>query len=302
MRSRVLLPMPELVEAADRWPELAIELYDGDGAPPPDVSDVQCYVLPYDRGAEPVQLLAWMPRLRVAQSLSAGVEKLLPLVPPGVTLCNGRGLHDASAAEHALALMLAAQREMPRWSANQRLSRWEHDHTRSLADARVTIVGYGSIGRAAERRLVAAEARVRRVASGARDGVHGVDELPELLPETDILLLVLPENPATIGLIGIEQLAALPDDALVVNIGRGRTLETAALREEIAAGRLRAALDVVDPEPLPAADPLWHSDKVIITPHVAGGSDSFHPRARSLVAEQLDRFAQGRPPLHVVAP
>lgn len=300
MRPRVLLPIPELACRADRWPDLALELYNGTGFAPTDVTDVEFYVLPYDRGAEPERLLERMPQLRAVQSLSAGVEKLLPLVPPQVALCNGRGLHDASAAEHALALILAAQRDMPRWFECQQRSHWNHGHTRSLADSRVTIVGYGSIGRAAEQRLVAAEAQVRRVASRARDGVHGVDELPELLPDTDILLLVLPENPPTIGLIGAEQLAALPDDALVVNIGRGRTLDTAALRAEVAACRLRAALDVVEPEPLPASDPLWHSTGVIITPHVAGGSDSFHPRATALVAEQLDRFARGEPLLHVV--
>ncbi|MGH3435557.1 MAG: 2-hydroxyacid dehydrogenase [Sciscionella sp.] len=302
MTSRVLLPWADFDTDDARWPGLVIDTYDGMGAAPEDVADVEFYVLPYDRGGAPVELLNRMPALRAVQSLSAGVEKLLPLMPPGARLCNGRGLHDASAAEHALALILAAQRDLPRWLRQQTLGTWQRKHTRSLADARVTIVGYGSIGRAAERRLLAAEALVTRVASRARphEDVHGVNELPELLGDTDILLLILPESPATVGLIGAKELAMLSDDALVVNIGRGRTLDTAALQGEIAAGRLRAALDVVDPEPLPANNPLWRSECVIITPHVAGGSASFYPRARALVDEQLRRFAGGEQLLHVV--
>ncbi|MFE6645210.1 NAD(P)-dependent oxidoreductase [Nocardioides sp. NPDC057772] len=226
---------------------------------------------------------------------------MLPLIGPEVTLSNGRGLHDASAAEHGLGLILAAQRELPRWVRDQDAGRWQPEHTRSLADSRVVILGYGSIGAALEQRLLACEAEVVRVASrpDADRGVHGVDELPALLPTADIMVLTLPEKPGTIGLIGGEQLALLPDDALVVNIGRGRTLDTGALLAELSTGRLRAALDVVDPEPLPADHPLW-STGAIVTPHVGGGAATFYPRAERLVAEQLRRFAEGRPLLNVV--
>lgn len=298
MSARVLLPwtdiaVPEGVEAA---------YYDGVSAPPGGLGDVEFYVLPYDSGAEPPKLIGKLPSLRVVQSLSAGVETLVPLLPEGVRLANGRGLHDLSVAEHALALIHAAQRDLPRWFAQQARGEWTREHTRSLADSRVLLVGYGSIGQAIERQLVAAEAVVTRVASRPRpgDGVHGVAELPELLPEADIVVLVLPDTPATRGLLDAEALAALPDDALVVNVGRGTAIDTGALLAETSTGRLRAGLDVVDPEPLPADHPLWTVPGVVITPHIAGGSASFYPRAKKLAAEQLQRYVEGAELLNLV--
>lgn len=298
MSARVLLPwtdieVPEGIEAA---------FYDGLGAPPPDLDAVEFYVLPYDRGPEPPKLIKELPSLRVVQSLSAGVETLVPLLPGGVRLANGRGLHDLSVAEHALALIHAAQRDLPRWFAQQTRGEWVREHTRSLADSRVLLVGYGSIGQAIERQLLAAEAVVTRVASRARpgDAVHSVAELPGLLPAADIVVLVLPDTPATRGLLGAPELAALPDDALVVNVGRGTAVRTEALLAETASGRLRAALDVTDPEPLPSDHPLWTTPGVVITPHIAGGSASFYPRAKKLAAEQLRRYVKGEELLNLV--
>ncbi|WIV57187.1 2-hydroxyacid dehydrogenase [Amycolatopsis nalaikhensis] len=298
MSARVLLPwtdieVPEGIEAA---------FYDGLGAPPPDLDAVEFYVLPYDRGPEPPKLIKELPSLRVVQSLSAGVETLVPLLPGGVRLANGRGLHDLSVAEHALALIHAAQRDLPRWFTQQTRGEWVREHTRSLADSRVLLVGYGSIGQAIERQLLAAEAVVTRVASRARpgDAVHSVAELPGLLPAADIVVLVLPDTPATRGLLGAPELAALPDDALVVNVGRGTAVRTEALLAETASGRLRAALDVTDPEPLPSDHPLWTTPGVVITPHIAGGSASFYPRAKKLAAEQLRRYVKGEELLNLV--
>lgn len=298
MTVRALVPFPDLPAPTG----MLLDHYDGTGAPPADVSDVEFYVLPYDRGDEPAELIAKMPALRAVQALTAGVDRLLRVVPPEVPLHNGRGLHDASTAEHALALMLAAQRELPRWLDRQAHRRWDHHLTGSVAGSRVTILGYGSIGRALDRRLVAAEAEVTRVAAHTRpdEQVHAVTELPVLLPRTDILVMILPDSPATVGAIGARELALLPDGALVVNVGRGRTLDTDAVLAELTAGRLRAALDVTDPEPLPADHPLWTAPGVLITPHVAGGSSTFWPRAHALVAEQLRRFAAGDPLLNPV--
>lgn len=300
MTERVILPWSDV-----ELPEsLSARVYDGLGPLPDEGLDgVEVYVLPYDTGAEPMKLLSRLPSLKLVQSLSAGVEKLIPLVPAGVRLANGRGLHDLSVAEHALALIHASQRDLPRWFAQQARASWEREHTRSLADSRVLLVGHGSIGRAIERQLEAAEAIVTRVASTARpaERVHGVAELPELLPSADIVVLILPETPATMGLFGAAELAALPDGALVVNVGRGSAIDTAALTAETVSGRLRAALDVVDPEPLPAGHPLWTAPGVIVTPHVAGGSASFYPRAKRLVAEQLRRYAAGEEPLNLVS-
>ncbi|MFR0357673.1 PfkB family carbohydrate kinase [Streptomyces sediminimaris] len=300
---RVLVPWPQIGELMGGWPSnLKVDLYDGEQAPPEDVSDVAFYVMPYAKGNAPRDLIPRMTGLRAVQTLSAGVEKLLPLITPGVVLSNGRGLHDASVAEHALALVLAAQRDLPRRVHDQGARRWAPHFTRSLAGTRAVIVGYGSIGAAIEQRLLACEAEVVRVASHRRptERVHGAAELPELLPHAGIVILTLPESPATTGLMDAELLALLPDDALVVNVGRGRTLDSAALRAETTTGRLRAALDVTDPEPLPSDDPLWDCDNVLITPHVGGGSATFYPRAERFAAEQLRRFAAGRPLLNVV--
>ncbi|GAA5156900.1 MULTISPECIES: 2-hydroxyacid dehydrogenase [Amycolatopsis] len=289
MTARVLLPWTDLAVPA----ELEAAYYDGSGAPPEGLDGIEFYVLPYDSGPEPPKLIPRLPSLKAVQALSAGVDNLLPLIPEGVQLANGRGLHDLSVAEHTLALILAAQHDLPRWFRQQPEGSWAREHTRSLADCRVLLVGYGSIGKAIERYLVAGEAEVVRVASRAREGVHSIDELPELLPGADIVVLVLPDTPGTRGLLGSRELAALPQDALVVNVGRGTAIDTEALTTAVAEGRVRAALDVLDPEPLPSEHPLWTLPGAIITPHVAGGSASFYPRAKRLVEQQLVRFAKG---------
>ncbi|SCK53472.1 Phosphoglycerate dehydrogenase [Streptomyces sp. WMMB 714] len=300
----VLLPWDGLEDRHGPWPSnVRVHVWDGttpdDELPPHVLESTGLWVMPYAvPGVE--RLLPRMPALRAVQSLSAGVEKLLPVLPEGAALHNGRGLHDASTAEHALGLILAAQRDLPRWVHNQREDRWEPHFTRSLADCRVAVIGYGSIGAALERRLLACEAQVVRVARRARpeEDVHAAADLLELLPDVDVAVLVLPETPSTEGLLGEAELAALPDGALVVNVGRGRTLDTEALLPELRAGRLRAALDVTDPEPLPAGHPLWRCPGVLITPHVAGGSAAFRPRAERLVVEQVRRYAAGEPLLN----
>ncbi|MEV0401928.1 2-hydroxyacid dehydrogenase [Actinoallomurus sp. NPDC050550] len=285
------------------WPDsLTVAIYDGTGPAPADVSEVRFYVLPYAKGPETFEPLGRMPKLEAVQSLSAGVDNLLPHVPPNVTLCNGRGLHDASVAEHVLGLILAAQRELPRWVRDQGEERWQPHFTRSLAGSRVLLLGYGSIAAAIEARLLPFETEVRRVARRARpaESVHGVDELPDLLPHADIVVSTLPLTAETTGLLDARLLATLPDDALIVNVGRGGTIDTAALLAETRSGRLRAALDVMDPEPPPAGHPLWSVPNVLITPHVGGGSATFYPRAERLIAEQLRRFATGEPLLNQV--
>jgi phosphoglycerate dehydrogenase-like enzyme len=181
---------------------------------------------------------------------------------------------------------------------NQQAERWDSEYTRSLADSRVLIVGYGNIGQAIAARLEPFEVSITTVAHRARPGVHAVDELPELLPSADIVILVLPNTEQTTGLIGPAELALLPDDALVVNVGRGPALSLDAVLGE--GGRIRVALDVVDPEPLPPGHPLWRAPGVLLTPHVAGGSATFGPRAKRFVDEQLRRWAAGEPMINRV--
>lgn len=280
---------------------LTVEVFDGDAPGPDDLDDVVFFTVPYDRpfNTEPISRLSGV---RVIQALTAGYDHLIALLPEGVTLCNARGLHDAGTAEQALALILAAQRELPRWVLAQREGRWEHTHTRSLAGCRVLIVGYGSIGSALDTRLRACEAETVRVARQARpdEQVHAVADLDGLLPAADIVVLLTPLTAETRGLLDARRLALLPDGALVINVGRGQVLDADAMLAEATSGRLRAGLDVTDPEPLPAGHPLWEAPGVIITPHIAGGAADFYPKAADFIVDQVRRFAAGEPLRNVV--
>lgn len=273
----------------------------------PPRADLELVVVPQFR-APRVKRLDELPSLRAVITLTAGYEHVTPHLPPGVSLANAVGVHDSATAEMALALILAAQRDLAAFVRAQDAGRWEEQAvSRSLADARVLVVGYGGIGSALAARLVACEARVTAVASRARDGdacvdtVHGVDELPVLLPRAHIVVLALPLLDSTRGLLGADQLAALPDDALVVNVGRGGLVDTEALQAECASGRLRAALDVTDPEPLPQHHPLWSTPGVLISPHRGGSSAAFPRRAADYVTAQIGHLVRHGSIDHVVA-
>ncbi|WP_093716124.1 2-hydroxyacid dehydrogenase [Actinacidiphila alni] len=283
--------------------------WDGTGDFPADPADAAFYVVPYMKGPVAGALpLPHMRRVRVVQTLSAGVDHIAPhldQLPPGVSLCNARGVHEASTAELALALTLASLRGIPRFVRGQDEERWHSGFYPALADREVLIVGYGSIGAAVEERLIPFECTVVRVARGARSAPRGpvraLSELPELLPSADVVVLTTPLTEQTRGLAGAEFLARMKDGALLVNVARGPVVDTKALLAETESGRLTAALDVTDPEPLPAGHPLWHAPGVLISPHVGGSTSAFLPRAKRLVREQLTRFAAGQPLENVVA-
>jgi phosphoglycerate dehydrogenase-like enzyme len=307
VNARVLVPWTSVSDALGdlggrAGGGLTVEVFTGDAPGPADLGDVVFFTVPYDRpfSTEPIPRLSGV---RVVQTLTAGYEHLAALLPGGVTLCTARGLHDASTAEHALGLILAAQRELPRWVRAQEAGRWEHAHTRSLAGCRVLLAGYGSIGSALDARLRACEADTVRVARRPRpdEQVSGVADLDGLLPSADVVVLLVPLSAQTRGLLDARRLALLPDGALVVNVGRGPVLDTSAILAETASGRLRAALDVTDPEPLPPGHPLWHCPGTIITPHVAGGAAAFYPRAADFIVRQVRRFAAGEPLRNIVA-
>jgi phosphoglycerate dehydrogenase-like enzyme len=299
--TRVWLPFPDAVQRLGGVPPgVQVHEYDGSGPPPPSLAEVELYVLPYLGGLEPVRLAARMPSLRVLQTLTAGVDEVLPLVPDGVTLCNAKGVHDASTAELAVTLALAALRGVPGFVRAQDARTWAHERLGSLADRTVLVVGYGAVGAAVERRLAGFECRVLRVARAAREGVAALAELPALLPQADVVVLTVPMTEATVRLVDAAFLAAMPDGALLVNVSRGPVVDTEALLAELQSGRLRAALDVTDPEPLPADHPLWAAPGLLLTPHVGGDSDAFEPRALRLVGEQLRRYCAGEPLLNVI--
>jgi phosphoglycerate dehydrogenase-like enzyme len=265
---------------------------DGDEVPD-SVGEVEFYVPGYQVGSGQGEVLARMSRLRVVQTLTAGVDHIRDAVPEGVLLCNGRGIHNASTAELALTLTLSALRDIPGFTHDQAEGRWNQGWRTSLADKTVLIVGYGDIGRDIERRLTPFEVDVLRVARTARDGVHELADLPDLLPRCDVVILVVPGTSETRGLVDAEFLGRMKDDALLVNVGRGTVVDTDDLVAALGTGRIRAALDVTEPEPLPEGHPLWSAPRVLITPHVGGATPAMWPRAYRLVREQLARFAAG---------
>lgn len=277
-----------------------------DGAPPQG-DEIAVAVIP-QTSAPWVRRLADLPGLRAVIVGTAGYDHVVRWIPPGVPLANAVGVHDTATAEIALALILAAQRDIPTFVRDQDQGRWPDPvRRRGLADRQVTIVGYGGIGRALARRLVASEATVTAVASRARAGdefveqVRGIDDLPGLLGGTEILVVAVPNSAATQGLVDAQVLAGLPDDALVVNVGRGPAVDTDALIAECSTGRLRAALDVTDPEPLPADHPLWSTPGVLISPHTGGFTEAFLPRIAAYVRRQIVHFRDTGELQHVVA-
>lgn len=267
---------------------------------PASIDEVEVYVPPYRFSELDSALIPRMSSLRLVQTMTAGVEHVRPHVPEGVLLCNGRGIHDTSTAELAMTLMLASLRGVPGFVRAQLAGVWAHGTRLSLADSTVLIVGYGAIGEALERRLAGFEVDVVRVARTARDGVHAYDELPALLPEADVVVLVVPLTDLTRGLVDAAFLARMRDGALLVNVARGAVVDTDALVAELRAGRLCAALDVTDPEPLPHGHPLWGCPNLLVTPHVGGASTAMEPRAHRLVRDQLARFAAGEPLANVM--
>ncbi|MGW2124907.1 2-hydroxyacid dehydrogenase [Streptomyces sp. NPDC001758] len=304
----VWLPIPP--DEIDGLPDGPRYLFwDGGEEFPADPADCAFYVVPYMKpagvGVRPMPL---MRSVRVVQTLSAGTDHVEPglrHLPPGVRLCNARGVHEASTAELTLALILASLRGIPGFVRAQDEGEWRGGFRPALADKSVLIVGYGSIGAAIEDRLVPFElARVARVARSARTTergpVHPLTELPSLLPQADVVVLSTPLNETTRHLVDAGFLARMKDGALLVNVARGGVVDTKALLDELESGRIIAALDVTDPEPLPTEHPLWRAPGVLVTPHVGGPTSAFLPRAERLLRDQLRRYVNQEEPGNVV--
>ncbi len=284
---------------------LDVTVWDGTGDLPADAGEVEALVMPYLSGDRVEEVLSKLPRLRFLQTLTAGTDSLRGKVPDGVQVANARGLHDTATSEIAVTLALAGRNNLREYADQRAAGVWSVVGQRpGLADARVLLVGYGSIGKAVLARLTPFECDVTVVARTARteDGrqVHGFEELPELAAAADVVVLVVPLTDDTRGMVGPDVLARLPDGALVVNVGRGALVDTDALVAQLQSGRIGAALDVVDPEPLPEGHPLWSAPGLVLTPHVGGHARAFEPRARSYVAGVLARLAAGDPPLNLV--
>ena len=242
--------------------------------------------------------------LQVVQSMAAGVDALLPSIPRGVTLCDGAGIHDVPVAEWVVMVILAMAHNLPAHVAAQQSRRWQRSGPEpggdDLEGSTVLIVGYGSIGRAVEARLAPFGVRFLRVTRRQREGTHALADLPRLLPQADTVVILLPLTPETRKMVDERFLAAMRTQALLVNPARGAVVDTDALTTAVQAGRIRAALDVTDPEPLPDGHPLWSAPGALITPHVAGSVRKVFDRAWQLVADQVGRFAAAEPLRNVV--
>jgi phosphoglycerate dehydrogenase-like enzyme len=271
-----------------------------DGPPSGDATLAQVWV-PRSGGATlPDGFLEGLPRLRLVQLLSAGAENFVGRLPEGVVLCNARGAHTPSTAEWAVAATLAAQRGLPYFVREQDAGRWSFATHFSLVGARVLMVGAGDIGRAIGRMLAGFDVDLTYVARTARDGVRSIAELPSLLPDADVVIVIVPVTAETTGMVDAGFLAAMKDGALLVNAARGVVVDTDALLAELTAGRLRAALDVTDPEPLPEGHPLWSAPGLLLTPHVAGAVPATNARAAAAVTDQIARILAGEPLANVV--
>jgi phosphoglycerate dehydrogenase-like enzyme len=269
------------------------------------LTDEQCaaeiLVPPYRGTPRALKLLPQMPNLRMVQLLSAGTDEWSSEVPAGVTLASSRGAHAGPVSEWILSAILAQLRQWPALVRFQDKGIWAHRKfdADTLAGKRVLILGAGSIGMAASRLLAAFSATSTLVASTARGDIHGTDEIPYLIAGHDIVVITAPINESTNGLVGREFLAAMDDGALLVNAGRGQIVDTDALADELRTGRLRAALDVTEPEPLPPGHPLFTSPGVILSPHSARTVPGTNKLCYEVSSQQIRTFLDGGVPSNV---
>ena len=260
------------------------------------ISNAEFVVLPYEGSSISIEeAIARMANVKVIQTLTAGFDNVQPYMPADVTLCNAAGVHDDATSELAVLLTLSALRDMPRSFKAQQEHHWETYFSRSLADKTVLLIGYGNVGKAAEKRLLGFGCKVIPVARTARDHVHAISELPKLIPSADVVMLIVPNNPGTVNLVDAKFLASMKDDSVLVNVARGVVVDTEALMAELSTGRISAALDVTEPEPLPADHQLWSMPNVIITSHNGGEGDVFWDRARARIHSQFDLWLAGKP-------
>jgi phosphoglycerate dehydrogenase-like enzyme len=273
------------------------------GPPPPGVEvvdqpspEVEFLVPRWDESL----LIDELPGLRVIQVLSAGVDWIVDRVPDGVTLCSARGARDRAMGEWIAAAILAEVKHARPFAVAQGRREWRPMTLHDAAGLRILVVGFGSIGRTVQEMLAPFECEIVGVARRARDGVHGIDELPELLGAVDVVVNLLPLTDATHGFFAERELGLMRKGALYINAGRGATTDTDALVAALQAQRIRAVLDVVDPEPLPPEHPLWTAPNVMISPHSAGDTPAADRAAWALAATQLRRYAAGEPLENVV--
>jgi phosphoglycerate dehydrogenase-like enzyme len=252
---------------------------------------------------DPGQLLAAMgelPKLRLVQTLSAGTELWEGKLPDGVLLSNARGANGGATAELAMAGLLALYRQLPQFGADQAAHRWNQHQTETLDGKRLLVLGAGDLGKSLKAMAEPFGAVVTLVGRSARAGVRAFEEVPDLLGGQDAVVVMVPSNGGTRHLVDAAFLARMPDQAVLVNVARGPVVDTSALLAELTAKRLRAVLDVTDPEPLPAGHPLWDAPGLLILPHVGGATTGTVDRSWRVAGEQISAFAAGHEPPNLV--
>lgn len=265
-----------------------------------DLSAITFFVPPYMGGRKALSPILRMPNLRVVQLPYAGYENALEFMRPGLIMCNASGVHDDSTAELAVGLTIASLRGFPEFVRNQIRGEWVRSRRKSLSDSRVGIVGFGSIGKRIKENLSGFAVEVVPFTRSGSDGSKKMSELDSELPNLDVVILSMPLNEESRHLFDAKKLARMKDGALLVNVARGPVVDTDALIEELNSGRILAALDVTDPEPLPKDHPLWIAKGLLISPHVGGESSAFEPRFRKLLEDQLQRLSKGEPLMNIV--
>ena len=295
------------VVAWTQWPDLnvpdGVVLHSPSDFPldASDLSKIEFFVPSYMGGATALAYAAKMPNLKVLQMPNAGYDDALAYVRPGLTLCNASGVHDASTAELAVGLALGSRRGFPEFIRDQVAGTWNHRRFTSLSDSKIGVIGFGSIGKQVAKNLSGFDVSVTSFSKSGRDGSVKIDELDKHLPTFDIVILILPLTNESRHMFNKERLSKMKDGALIVNVARGPIIDTEALLAELNSGRLHAALDVTDPEPLPAGHPLWSAKNLLLVPHVGGNSTAFEPRCRKLVESQLKLMVEGKPLNNIVA-
>lgn len=265
---------------------------------PADGAGAEVLVPPFLASSQLVRHVSDLGDLRLVQLLTVGADVWITRVPDGVALSTARGAHTAATAEWTLGATIAVLREFPEFVRER--GSWDQRTTDGLFGKRVLVIGAGHVGEAIRRRFVACDTTVTMVARQARDGVHGIDDVPSLLPDHDVVVLIVPLTDDTRNLVDAAFLAAMPDGAVLVNAARGPVVDTGALLAELRSGRLRAALDVTDPEPLPPGHELWDAPNLFVTPHVGGSVRGSLDRAYAVVGRQIEAFARGEEPPNLV--
>lgn len=274
--------------------------YDPDKDLPPEAATAEVLIPPFLSPATGVRLAEQMPKLRLVQLLTAGAEIWVGNLPEGVALSDCRGAHGGATAEWVVGALLALYRHFPRFQRAQEQGRWDYHRTEELDGKRVLIIGAGDVAEHVVHRLEPFGVETALVGRRARDGVHGIDEVYDLLPDHDACVVIVPLTDDTRGLIDARFLAAMPDGAVLVNGARGPVADTDALVAELNSQRLRAAVDVTDPEPLPEGHPLWSAPGLLLTPHVGGSVPGAMRRAYGIAVEQIGAFVRGERPPNLV--